>query len=169
MSVAPTPNDFVPSVETQSLYRAALSGYATGITVVTTQSERGPLGMTANSFTSISLEPPLVMWSPAKSSLRYPHFAAARYFAIHILSQDQTELASSFARNGEDFDACDWSACPDGVPLLENCLTRLECETHDIHDCGDHAMIVGRVRRVVASEGPPLVFAKGQFGKFLTI
>jgi flavin reductase (DIM6/NTAB) family NADH-FMN oxidoreductase RutF len=80
--------------------RDALGRYATGVTVVTTMTPHGPLGMTVNSFSSVSLDPPLVLWSPARKSSRFPAFEASSHFAIHILAADQRPLAEHFARNG---------------------------------------------------------------------
>ena len=157
---------FVPGPESARAYRDALGAYATGVTVVTTQTERGPLGMTANSFASVSLDPPLVLWSPAKASLRFPAFTQAKHYAIHILDAAQADVCFQFSKEGEDFAGIDWSPCPLGRPLIENCLVRLECETHAIHDGGDHQIVVGLVSKVTTNAGDPLLFSRGKLGKF---
>ena len=157
---------FEPTVETQRRFRDALGRFASGVTVVTAATPQGGIGMTANSFSSVSLEPPLVLWCPAKGSGRYPVFAGARHFAIHVLAADQAELAMAFARSGDAFGGLDVEIGAHGVPLLGQCLARFECETHALHDAGDHAIMVGRVRRAALAEGAPLVFSQGRFGRF---
>ena len=94
---------FVPGPDTLHDFRAALGRFATGVTVVTCQTELGPLGITANSFASVSLDPPLVLWSPAKSSSRYPAFLEAEHFAVHVLESGQRDLCRQFTKSGLDF------------------------------------------------------------------
>ena len=147
-------------------FRSALGRFATGVTVITCDSGTGPLGITANSFSSLSLDPPLVMWSPAKTSSRYPFFAATERFAIHVMASDQFGIAAGFARSGDAFEGLDWTPSADGTPLINGCLARYEC-THEVsHDGGDHTIIVGRVLRASARNGAPLVFSAGQYGAF---
>lgn len=148
------------------LLRAAFGRFATGVTIVTCDSGIGPIGMTANSFSSVSLDPPLVMWAAARSSHRCGAFESARHFAIHVLGEDQRSLCETFARTGEGFDQADWSLSPHGVPLLNNHLARFECTQHAIYDGGDHSIIVGRVTSVAVNDGAPLVFSGGAFGAF---
>ena len=159
-------SSFIPGPDTASAFRNALGRFATGVTVVTTMTETGPLGMTANSFASVSLDPPLVLWSPAKASLRFPHFARAKHYAIHILAAEQEELCQRFARTGDGFDGVSWAPCPDGRPILSDCLVCLECTTEAVHEGGDHQIIVGEVTRATTRPGAPLLFAEGQFGGF---
>ncbi len=158
---------FDPTQDDGRLFRNALGQFATGVTVVTCDAGDGPLGITANSFSSLSLDPPLILWSPAKLSSRYPFFAAASHFAVHVLGHDQAELCSAFARSGDAFDMAQWSPNDAGVPLIDGCLARFECDTHAEHDGGDHTIMVGRVTRVTMSEGTPLMFHSGKFGSFL--
>ena len=157
---------FTPTPDTAREFRNALGCFGTGVTVVTAQSDDGPLGMTANSFASLSLDPPLVLWSPAKSSSRYASFAKAKHFAIHIMGEDQHALASHFARSGHGFDAFDWEISADGVPILAGCLARFECHLAAIHDAGDHAILVGHVDRAAYRRGKGLMFKQGQYGGF---
>lgn len=157
---------FVPTQDTTRDFRDALGCFATGVTVVTAASETGGIGMTANSFSSISLTPPLVLWSPSKTSLRYPYFEAAERFAIHVMRADQKDLALEFAKRGDAFDLVANSLSPAGVPLIDDCLVRFECVTEAIHDGGDHAIQVGRVENVLLNEGAPLVFAQSGYGAF---
>ncbi|WP_204114728.1 flavin reductase family protein [Shimia biformata] len=158
---------FRPTPEHSTEYREALGCFATGVTIVTATAERTPIGMTANSFSSISLTPPLVLWSPSKTSLRYPYFAEARHFAIHVLREDQRPLAEEFARRGDAFDQLGWEWDQNGVPVFDDCLTRFDCRTTAIHEGGDHVIMVGEVENVVLNDGSPLVFARRSFGRYL--
>ena len=155
---------FVPSPETDRAYRDALGCFATGVTVVTVPGTDGPVGMTVNSFSSISLDPPLVLWSPAKTSHRFPQFNAASHFAIHVLKDDQTQIALDFARDSNAFDRLTWHENTSGVPLFDDCLARFECTRHAAHAGGDHIILVGKVERASLVSGSPLVFATGEFG-----
>jgi flavin reductase (DIM6/NTAB) family NADH-FMN oxidoreductase RutF len=157
---------FDPAKEDGRAFRAALGRFGTGVTVVTCATPTGPLGITANSFASVSLDPPLVLWSPAKSSSRYPFFMAADHFAIHVVGDDQVDICNGFARNGDAFDQFDWETSTNGVPLLNGCLSRFECTTEAIHDGGDHSIIVARVTHVTTREGSPLMFFGGSYGSF---
>ena len=144
-------------------FRDALGRFATGVTVVTANSEAGPVGITANSFTSVSLDPPLVLWCPARSSARFRHFHDAAHFAIHVLDSQQQRICDGFTRAADAFAALDWSAGPGGVPLIDGCLARLECRREAVHDGGDHAIVVGRVERASYRDGLPLLFQAGRF------
>lgn len=159
---------FTPSPENSRTYRDALGCFATGVTVVTVASDEGPVGMTVNSFSSISLDPPLILWSPSKLSHRFQYFDAADHFAIHVLKAEQKDMALDFARNSDWFDRLDWQANDQGVPVFDNCLARFECAHHKSHDGGDHLIMVGKVKRAAIFEGSPLVFATGDFGGFKT-
>lgn len=147
--------------------REALSRYATGVTVVTTSGPQGPVGITANSFTSLSLEPPLVLWCPARKSSRFDAFAGAAHYAIHVLGSDQLALCRRFARSGADFEDVDYGTTPDGQPLLPGCLARFDCRAHAVHEGGDHAILVGEVLRAETRAGDPLLFWGGRYGDFL--
>jgi flavin reductase (DIM6/NTAB) family NADH-FMN oxidoreductase RutF len=155
-----------PGPDTQRDFRDALGRFATGVTLVTCDSDIGPLGITANSFASLSLDPPLVLWSPARSSRRFAAFTAARHFAIHILRDDQLPLARAFTHHGQAWDQADWHASPEGVPLIDDVLARFDCRLHAIHDGGDHAIVVGEVTAAIIGDGAPLVFAGGGYGGF---
>ena len=157
---------FIPGPETRAAYREALGCFGTGVTVVTTMTEAGPLAMTANSFASVSLDPPLVLWCPARGSLRHDAFVAARRFAIHVMAETQQALAAHFAATGGDFDRVEWQAGADGVPQLAGCLARFDCAAHAVHDGGDHSIIVGRVLQASHRPGQGLMFKRGQYGGF---
>jgi flavin reductase (DIM6/NTAB) family NADH-FMN oxidoreductase RutF len=162
-----TPMQITPGPDTARDFRTALGRFATGVTLVTCASPIGPLGITANSFASLSLEPPLVLWSPARSSRRFDAFAAAPHFAIHILRDDQLDLARAFTHHGQAWDGVAWHPSPEGVPLIDDTLSRFDCRRHAIHEGGDHAIVVGEVTSAVIGEGAPLVFAGGGFGGFV--
>lgn len=157
---------FRPDAGESRAFRDALGSFATGVTIVTCNSSAGPLGITANSFASVSMEPPLVLWSPARASRRFKAFEAAEHFAIHVLNEDQQHYCKQFASDGGNFDGLNWNADDKGVPLIDGCLSRFECTCHAIHDGGDHAIIVGHVTSVTVCEGQSLVFSGGSFGRF---
>lgn len=158
--------NFVPGTDNTRDFRDALGCFATGVTVVTAPGSPDGIGMTANSFSSISLSPPLVLWSPSKTSLRYPYFATAKRFAIHVMQADQKDLALEFARRGDAFDRVATEFDEDGLPLIQDCLARFVCRSTALHDGGDHAIIVGHVEQVMLNEGTPLVFAQSSYGAF---
>lgn len=160
---------FTPTLETARAFRDALGTFATGVTIVTCKTETGPMAIAANSFSSLSLDPALVLWSPAKSSRRFPAFEAARHYAIHVLKDEQVALCQTFARDGTAFDSLDYSENAHGVPLIHGCLARFECTQHAIHDGGDHVIIVGEVNRAEVTDGAPLVFSKGSYGRFTDV
>lgn len=167
MSDTQTSDQFIPGAATQRQFRDALGLFATGVTVITAPGTDGrPVGITANSFASLSLEPALVLWSPARASRRFAAFAGAAHYAIHVLSAGQFALARHFSMDGLDFDLPGVVRSPDGVPLLPGCAARFECRRHALHDGGDHAIVVGEVLRVRVEPAEPLVFSAGRYGTF---
>jgi flavin reductase (DIM6/NTAB) family NADH-FMN oxidoreductase RutF len=128
----------IPTAENARLFRDALGRFATGVTEVTTMGPEGPVGFTANSFSSLSLDPPLVLWSPAKASQRYPFFAAAEHFAIHILGQDQADWPRRFSRQGEGFRALNGARMPKACRC---CRARLHGSTAAATPCMTAATI----------------------------
>ena len=157
---------FQPGPDTARAFRDALGRFATGVCLVTCRSEIGPVGITANSFASVSLDPPLVLWSPARASRRFRAFTESRHFAIHVLAEDQHALAAAFVHDGQAWDGVAWKEAPEGTPLVTPCLARFDCVPHAVHDGGDHAIVVGRVLSVQPGEGRPLLFADGEYGRF---
>lgn len=143
--------------------RDALGRFATGVTVVTAMAPDGPLGMTANSFASVSLDPPLVLWSPARRSRRFPAFEAASHFAIHVLARDQQALAERFARSGHRFAGLAPGRGAGDAPLLEGCAARFECRHAAGYDGGDHLIMVGEVLRFETRDVPPLLYHRGRY------
>ena len=159
---------FEPGPDTQRDLRRALGRFATGVTVITCESSLGPLGITANSFASVSLDPPLVLWSPAKGSARFAAFTEARHYAIHVMGDDQVETCLRFTKGGDDWDGLAWERGPNRVPVISDCLARFDCTRHAIHDGGDHAIVVGQVTSVRRGRGGrPLLFADGTYGRFM--
>lgn len=163
MLIRTPPMMFEPDTENTRTLREAFSRFATGVTVVTCPSDLGPVAMTANSFSSISLAPPLVMWAAARSSRRYAAFAAAPYYAIHVLSADQKPLCDLFAHNGFGLAEMEHDTNRHGVPLIRDCLARFECRQTALHDAGDHAIILGEVERAGLQSGDALTFFSGRF------
>jgi flavin reductase (DIM6/NTAB) family NADH-FMN oxidoreductase RutF len=158
---------FVPGPERRREFRDALGRFATGVTVVTTAGPQGPVGITANSFASVSLDPPIVLWSIARDSSRFPAFAGCERFAVHVLGADQIELSRRFASStARGFEGLDFERGEDGVPLLAGCLSRFECARLAAHDGGDHLIVVARVTAAALREGEPLVFSRGGYGRF---
>lgn len=148
-------------------FRRSLGRFATGVTVVTCRAGDGALtGLTANSFSSVSLEPPLVLWNIAKVSRSLDAHRDAEYFGINVLRAGQEALSLRFARSDIDpFDGLDVGESPNGVPRLGDTLAWFECRRHAVHDSGDHYIIVGEVIDFEAADGDPLVFYRGDYRK----
>ena len=154
-----------PSPDDARRFRNALGAFATGVTIVTTRDAAGKdVGLTANSFNSVSLEPPMVLWSLAKNARSLPAFLAATHFAVHVLAADQEELSLRFAARGaEKFTGLDLERNASGVPLLRGCSARFQCRTAFRHEGGDHVIFVGAVESFDHSDRPPLVFHGGRY------
>ncbi|MBY6083895.1 flavin reductase family protein [Ruegeria arenilitoris] len=161
-----TERTFKPGPDQSMAFREALGCFGTGVTVVTTSTSEGPSAITVNSFASVSLDPPLVLWCLAKESNRYGAFQAAQHYSIHVVAEDQQDLALRFARNGLDFSHADWSPDHKGRPQLSQCLARFDCTLSARHEAGDHLILVGEVEQVMYRTGKGLIFKRGQFGGF---
>ncbi|AQV98292.1 peptidase [Cupriavidus necator] len=146
-------------------FRQALGMFATGVTIVTTRAPDGsPVGITANSFNSVSLDPPLVLWSLARNAKSLPAFTGAQHWNVHILANDQRALSGRFARAGTDkFAGLALDEGSDGTPLLRGCSARFECRTLFQYDGGDHVIFVGQVTGYERSEHPPLLYVTGDY------
>lgn len=155
-----------PAVD-PSLFRKALGTFATGVTVVTTSGVAGEdIGLTANSFNSVSLDPPMILWSLARASLSLAAFKAAEHFAVHILGEDQEDISSRFARRGEDkFAGVELARGPSGIPMMTNFAARFVCRTAYQYEGGDHIIFVGEVVEFDQRARPPLLFHGGQYGQ----
>lgn len=145
--------------------RDCLGRFATGVTVITCRdSEGSPFGITANSFSSVSLDPPRILWNIAKVSQSLDAYLAATHFGVNVLRHDQRELSVHFAQSQHDlYEGIAHGSSERGVPKLGGVLAFLECATAQIHDCGDHYIIIGDVLSYDAAAGDPLVFFAGDY------
>jgi flavin reductase (DIM6/NTAB) family NADH-FMN oxidoreductase RutF len=158
----------LPSAEVDTrLLRHAFGTFATGVTVVTTTAPDGqPVGLTANSFTSVSLDPPLVLFCLDRRSANLGVFEQGAGFAIHVLHSHQQDLSGRFvSKTGERFAGTRWEMRPDlQVPVIEGTAARFECRKHAVFDGGDHLIFVGRVQRFdFHPECEPLLYFQGRY------
>ncbi|MGC1503740.1 MAG: flavin reductase family protein [Sulfitobacter sp.] len=153
------------TVDDPRALRHAFGSFMTGVTVVTTHAPDGtPLGFTANSFTSVSLDPPLLLVCLAKSSSNYAAFCAANGFAVNVLAETQIEISNTFARPVDDrFAAVKWRAGPQGAPVLEGVSAWFDCTMHRTVDAGDHMILIGEVKAFDANAAPGLGYAQGAY------
>lgn len=152
-----------------SRFRQVLGHFATGITVVTAADVDGPVGFTCQSFSSLSLDPPLVVFAAAEDSSSWPRIRAAGHFAVNILSDDQEDVCRRFATRGvEKFAGQGWSPAPaTGSPILDGVLAWIDATIEAEHQGGDHLLVVGRVHGLeIVHEGKPLLFFRGGYGRF---
>ncbi|THG83100.1 flavin reductase [Pseudomonas sp. A-1] len=154
-----------PATFDPQAFRAALGTFTTGVTIITTRTAEGEaVGITANSFNSVSLNPPLVLWSLAKSSRSLPAFSESRFWNVHVLAAEQEPLSGRFATQGSNKFA--GIELDDGIgpaPLLPGCTARFQCRTAFQYEGGDHVIFVGEVLAFDSSERPPLAFQSGQY------
>jgi 4-hydroxyphenylacetate 3-hydroxylase, reductase component len=154
-----------PAPDGTRAFRQSLGQFATGVAIITANAEGQSAGVTVNSFASVSLDPPLVLWSIAKTSQSHHVFMEAGRFVVHILAADQMGLASRFARSGpEKFAGLKSRPGPGGAPMLDGCAAVFECATDARHNAGDHTILIGRVERYQHQDRPLLLFAKGRYG-----
>ena len=146
-------------------FRRALGSFATGVTIITTRAPDGtPVGLTCSSFNSVSLDPPLVLWSLENRSLSLPVFRDAQHWAVHVLASDQDELSGRFARRGATkFHGLALEQGVGGIPLLTGCTARFQCRNAFQYDGGDHLIFVGEVQEFDRSDAAPLVFHGGRY------
>ncbi len=148
-------------------FRHCLGHFATGVTIVTCVDGDGkPCGITANSFSSVSLEPPLLLWNIAKSSNSLRAYLGATHFAINVLTREQKDVSKHFAQsNHKIFDGVEYSLSAAGAPILPATLACFECRTTNHHDCGDHYIIIGEVENFKLNGGRPLLFYAGTYAE----
>ena len=145
-------------------FRAALGCFATGITVITAQAGGRRVGVTANSFNSLSLDPPLILWSLVKTSASYPVFEAASHFAVNILAHDQIALCRAFAaRGGDKFAGLALREGQGGCLLLPGTCASIECAREAVLDGGDHWLLLGRVTGFAQTDADPLLYHRGAY------
>jgi 3-hydroxy-9,10-secoandrosta-1,3,5(10)-triene-9,17-dione monooxygenase reductase component len=147
-------------------FRDVLGRFASGVTVVTSMSNGDPVGMTCQSFSSVSLDPPLVMFIPAKTSRAWPLIQRSGRFCVNFLAADQAELSNTMASRGtHKFADVSWSPSEvSGSPVLDGTLAHLDCTIHSAHEAGDHYVVIGRVLDLANGEaGDPLLFFEGKY------
>ena len=147
-------------------YRGALGAFVTGVTIVTTlDGNNRPVGLTVNSFTSVSLEPPLLLWGIDKRAGSHDIFLGSGHFAVHVLHEGQRELAGLFSERMKDkFGGLRWRAGVAGSPLLPDYLCCFECVTVNAYEGGDHSILLGEVGNYeVKEDRPPLLFHNGAY------
>ena len=150
-------------------FRKVLGQFATGVTIITAIDGDEPVGVAANSFTSVSLDPPLVLFCVGRSSTTWPRIESARKFAVNILGEHQEELSQLFAQKGADrFGQTDWHVGVGGSPVLEDVIAYLDCEFWAEYDGGDHIIVVGRVLDLgTPHDAGPLLFFRGKYGRLV--
>ena len=157
-----------PDAEASSRkFRDVLGRFCTGVTVVTSMSDGKPVGMTCQSFSSVSLDPPLVLFCPAKGSRAWPQMQRAGFFCVNLLSHDQLAVSDQFARRGVDkFADVTWRPSATGAPLLDGVLGWVDCTIYAVHEAGDHYVVIGRVMDLGVEEAPhPLLFYRGRYAR----
>ena len=146
-------------------YRDVLGQYGSGVTVVTTVLGDTPVGMTCQSFTSVSLDQPLVAFMPMKTSLAFAAIRKSRRFCVNFLSAEQTEVSNTFASLADDkFADVDWQPTTNGMPRLEGTVGWVDCVVQDVHEAGDHYLVIGRVEDLGHGDADkPLLFHRGRY------
>ena len=148
-----------------NLFRRALGSFVTGVTVVTTRNGGGePIGLTVNSFNTVSLDPPLVLWSLSLHAASFDAFVQASHFAVNVLAADQAVVSRTFAKTGgEKFDSIAWQSGPADVPLLEGTAASFTCRNANHHPGGDHLIFIGEVIAFEQHARAPLAYANGRY------
>jgi 3-hydroxy-9,10-secoandrosta-1,3,5(10)-triene-9,17-dione monooxygenase reductase component len=162
--MSPPPAHSYDALDTMAL-RQALGEFATGITVVTARGADNTLaGLTVNSFASVSLDPPLVLWSLGLGSPSLPVFQTCSHFAVNVLAADQQAISQRFAQSGIDkFADQSWKVGAGGTALLDGCNAWFECRVDARHEGGDHLILIGRIEQFRRDPKPPLVFHRGRY------
>lgn len=153
-----------------SEFREVMGHFCTGIVIITAQIDGRPMGLTCQSFVSVSLSPPLVSFCPGHNSTSWPTMRSAGKFCVNVLAVDQQELCQSFAKSGGDkFKDVPWTTTEYGSPRIEGCLAHVDCTIEAIYEAGDHDIVVGKVQDLVVSRAStPLLFYQGQFESLST-
>ena len=147
-------------------FRRVLGRFASGVTVVTAMEDGVPVGFTCQSFTSLSLEPPLVALAPAKQSTSWPRIRRAGVFCVNVLADTQQAVCQAFAASGGDkFSGLAWEPASNGAPRLTGSLAHIDCALLLAHDAGDHELVFGKVQDLAVGDGRPLLFYEGKFAR----
>lgn len=148
------------------LFRSILGSYATGVAVVTCRDNQGrPAAMTINSFASLSLSPPMVLWSIDKTSDQFAAFQEAEFYAVNVLSDGHQKLSGHFATSHPDkFDGIEYTEGLAGMPLLPDCCASLQCRIVTRYEAGDHVILIGEVLDMAKADRRPLIFHNGCYG-----
>lgn len=163
-AVLPARSDKLSSVDTQQ-FRRVLGHFATGVTVVTGSDGGQPVGFACQAFAAVSLDPPLVLFCPGRSSKTWPVIERSGRFCVNVLAARQQELSHRFGSRGIDkFAGVRWSPSPGGAPVLDGILSWIDAEIEIVHDAGDHHVVIGRVTDLGAGAGDrPLLFYRGGY------
>ena len=159
-----------PPAHDPAHFRKVLGAFPTGVTVVTAMDDERPVGLVIGSFTSVSLDPPLVAFLPAKTSSSYPAIESAGVFCVNVLAADQGDIAAAFAAKGDNkFEGIGWEAGPHTKsPRIHGCCAWMDCAIDAVHEAGDHWIVVGRVHEMdVDRDAGPMLFHRGQYGTFI--
>jgi 3-hydroxy-9,10-secoandrosta-1,3,5(10)-triene-9,17-dione monooxygenase reductase component len=161
----PAPDGAPPIVDPR-LMREVLGHFASGVTVVTADTEDGPIGFTCQSFSSLSLDPPLIAFAPARTSQTWPRLRDMGRFCVNVLAEGQDAVSQNFARSGGDkFAGVAWTPSPHGSPVLDDVVAWIDGELWAEYDGGDHTIVVARVLDLGAHpERRPLLFHRGSYG-----
>ncbi|MCZ2402310.1 flavin reductase family protein [Paenarthrobacter sp. Z7-10] len=154
------------TLDASTLQREVLGRFASGIAVVTAIGRSGPIGFTCQSFASLSLNPPLVSFSPSRSSSTWPRIREAESFCINVLSHEHESISNAFARSGSDkFANVGWTPAPSGAPILDGVIAWADCTLWAEYDGGDHTIVSARVHSLAeGGDSPPLLFYRGGYG-----
>lgn len=156
-----------PGPVAPEVMRGVLGHFVSGIVVITAVGPDGPLGFTCQSFASLSLEPPLISFAPARTSTTWPRIRAVGAFCVNVLAEGHENVSAGFARSGTDkFAGVRWEPAPSGAPVLDGVSAWIDCTLYDEHDGGDHTIAVGRVLDLGADASrPPLLYYRGRYGR----
>ncbi|GAA1010868.1 flavin reductase family protein [Nocardiopsis tropica] len=151
-------------------YRTAMGHFCTGVTVITAADEEGPVGFACQSFSALSLDPPLVLFCPMKTSGAWRTIERTGRFAVNVLSENQQAVSSVFgSRHPDKFGEVRWRPSPTGSPLLDDALSWIDCTVETVHDGGDHHIVIGRVQQLSPpNPGRPLLFYRGRYTQTVT-
>ncbi|NMH93709.1 flavin reductase family protein [Pseudonocardia bannensis] len=166
MSGSPSSASAPPGPLDPATMRDVLGHFVSGVVVITADGPDGPIGFTCQSFASLSLDPPLISFSPSRSSSTWPRIREVGSFCVNVLAEDHEHHSAGFARSGTDkFAGVDWTPAPSGAPVLNGVSAWIDCTLWNEYDGGDHTIVVGRVHDLGAdSDRLPLLFYRGRYG-----